>query len=148
VTDPEGKIGLSSSHVTVGNTAPELALSVEDGAIFNWGDAIPMSISVTDAEDGDDINCDRVNWTFGLGHNTHAHPEVTGTGCDFTIQTDANAVEHGEGEKIYGTRRARFRRRRARRPSSSSPRCSRPSGTTTPPASRSSTTPLPTPAPT
>jgi sugar phosphate isomerase/epimerase/glucose/arabinose dehydrogenase/regulation of enolase protein 1 (concanavalin A-like superfamily) len=103
VTDPEGKIGLSSSHVTVGNTAPELALSVEDGAIFNWGDAIPMSISVTDAEDGDDINCDRVNWTFGLGHNTHAHPEVTGTGCDFTIQTDANAVEHGEGEKIYGT---------------------------------------------
>ncbi|MGC5616853.1 family 16 glycoside hydrolase [Georgenia sp. Z1491] len=103
VTDPEGKVGLANTPITVGNTAPEVSLSVPDGAIFDWGDDIPMSVSVTDAEDGDTPECGRVAWTFGLGHNEHAHPEVSGNGCDFTIETNESAVEHGEGEKIYGT---------------------------------------------
>ncbi|MGO1509280.1 MAG: PQQ-dependent sugar dehydrogenase, partial [Actinomycetales bacterium] len=102
-TDPEGKVGLANTVITVGNTQPEVSLSVQDGAIFNWGDDIPMSVSVTDAEDGDEPECRRVAWTFGLGHNMHAHPEVSGNGCDFTIETNESAVEHGEGEKIFGT---------------------------------------------
>ncbi|MGC5627255.1 PQQ-dependent sugar dehydrogenase [Georgenia sp. Z1344] len=103
VTDAEGKVGLANTVITVGNTQPELDLSVPDGAIFDWGDDIPMNVTVTDVEDGENIDCNRVNWTFGLGHNEHAHPEVSGRGCDFTIETNESAVEHGEGEKIYGT---------------------------------------------
>ncbi|MEE6283342.1 TIM barrel protein [Georgenia sp. MJ170] len=103
VTDPQGAIGLATTPVTVGNTAPEITLSVNDGAIFNWGDDVPLTVSVSDAEDGDEPNCRNVNWTFGLGHNEHAHPEVSGRGCEFIIETSEDAVEHGEGEKIYGT---------------------------------------------
>ncbi|MEE6283269.1 DUF1349 domain-containing protein, partial [Georgenia sp. MJ170] len=103
VTDAGGKFALTTLQITVGNTAPEVSLDVAHGAFFSWGDAIPVSVDVTDAEDGDEPNCGRVAWTFGLGHNEHAHPEVSGTGCDFTIQTSVNAKEHGEGEKIYGT---------------------------------------------
>ncbi len=101
--DPEGKAGLAIRQISVGNTAPEITLSVDDGAIFNWGDAVPVSVSVTDAEDGDEFVCNNVRWTFGLGHNEHAHPEQSGRGCEFTLQTSEDAVEHGEGEKIYGT---------------------------------------------
>ncbi len=103
VTDPQGLFGLAVQEITVGNTAPEIELNVDNGAIFNWGDSVDISVSVTDAEDGNEPVCDRVNWTFGLGHNLHAHPEVSGTGCEFTLETSENAVEHGEGEKIFGT---------------------------------------------
>ncbi|MCM3661085.1 TIM barrel protein [Georgenia satyanarayanai] len=101
--DPEGKAGLATRQISVGNTAPEITLSVDNGAIFNWGDDVPVSVTVTDAEDGEEFNCNAVRWTFGLGHNQHAHPELSGRGCEFTIPTSEDAVEHGAGEKIYGT---------------------------------------------
>ena len=47
--------------------------------------------------------CSRVSWTFGLGHDEHAHPLTSGTGCSFSIRTPADAQEHGETENIYGT---------------------------------------------
>ncbi|MBD5784704.1 TIM barrel protein [Cellulosimicrobium terreum] len=110
VTDAGGNFGLAIQQITVGNTAPEITLSQPDGAIFNWGDAVPYTVSVEDAEDGNQPTaCRNIQYTFGLGHNTHAHPEVSGRaadtadGCGFTIQTSADAVEHGEGEKIFGT---------------------------------------------
>src|SRR5699024_12827251 len=108
VTDPEARFGLPTRQITGGNTAPEISLAVPDGAIFNWGDKVPVTVSVQDAEDGSVVECSEIDWTFGLGHNTHAHPVVTGTaeetanGCGFTIESNENAVEHGEGEKIYG----------------------------------------------
>ncbi|PYF96283.1 Sugar phosphate isomerase/epimerase [Georgenia satyanarayanai] len=101
--DPEGKAALAIRQITVGNTAPEITLSVDNGAIFNWGDDVPVSVSVTDAEDGEEFNCNGVRWTFGLGHNEHAHPEVSGRGCEFVIETSEDATEHGAGEKLYGT---------------------------------------------
>ncbi|WP_255365164.1 PQQ-dependent sugar dehydrogenase [Cellulosimicrobium sp. I38E] len=109
VTDAGGNFGLAIQQITVGNTAPVITLDQPDGAIFNWGDAVSYTVSVEDAEDGDQPTCRNIQYTFGLGHNTHAHPEVSGraadteAGCGFTIQTSENAVEHGEGEKIYGT---------------------------------------------
>ncbi len=109
VTDPAGNFGLAIQRVTVGNTAPEITLDQPDGAIFNWGDAVQYTVAVNDAEDGDQPTCRNIQYTFGLGHNEHAHPEVSGraadteAGCGFTIQTSPDAVEHGEGEKIFGT---------------------------------------------
>jgi len=102
-TDPQGLFGLATREITVGNTAPEISLNIDDGAIFDWGDSFDVSVSVSDAEDGDEPVCERVRWTFGLGHDEHAHPEVSGTGCEFTIETRESAREHGEGEKIFGT---------------------------------------------
>src|SRR5699024_8442201 len=105
-TDPQGRFGLHTREITVGNTAPEVTLDVPDGAIFKWGDSVPVTVAVQDAEDGSAVECSAIDWTFGLGHNTHAHPIVTGTGeetadgCGFTIKSNENAVEHGEGEKI------------------------------------------------
>ncbi|MEE6283344.1 PQQ-dependent sugar dehydrogenase, partial [Georgenia sp. MJ170] len=106
VTDPEGLVGRAVQQITVGNTAPEITLSVDDGAIFDWGDDVTVNVSVSDAEDGDTPECERVSFIFGLGHNEHAHPEVSGTAdenCEFTLETNESAVEHGEGEKIFGS---------------------------------------------
>src|SRR5690606_2471089 len=109
VTDPQGNYGLAVQPITVGNTAPVVTLDQPNGAIFDWGDAVPYTVSVHDAEDGDEPVCSDIQYTFGLGHNEHAHPEVSGSateteaGCGFTIQTSPDAVEHGAGEKIYGT---------------------------------------------
>ncbi|PXY27727.1 PQQ-dependent sugar dehydrogenase [Prauserella muralis] len=101
VTDPSGKVGLSSVEITVGNTAPTVEISVPDGGFFDWGDAIPYEVTVTDPEDGTSIVCSRVSWTFGLGHNQHAHPVNSGTGCSGGVPTPADAG-HGETENVFG----------------------------------------------
>src|SRR5699024_4900302 len=103
VRDGSGRIGLATRQITVGNTAPEFSIDQLDGSLFEWGDTVSYKVSVTDAEDGDTPDCTRMSWTFGLGHDDHAHPLETGTGCEFTIDTPADAVDHGDGEKLFGT---------------------------------------------
>ncbi|GAA2904634.1 hypothetical protein GCM10010517_70700 [Streptosporangium fragile] len=103
VTDEAGKAGLTSTEITVGNTAPTVTIqNPGNGAFFDWGNAVPFKIGVSDKEDGDTPVCSRVQWTFGLGHDEHAHPETTGTGCTGGWPTPASAPEHGETEKIFG----------------------------------------------
>ncbi|MEO3853970.1 PQQ-dependent sugar dehydrogenase [Acrocarpospora sp. B8E8] len=103
VTDSGGRAGLTSIEITVGNTAPVVTVTTPPtGAFFDWGNAIPYQITVTDAEDGNTPVCSRVQWTFGLGHDTHAHPETLGAGCSGTWPTPANATDHGETENIFG----------------------------------------------
>ncbi|GAA3620735.1 lectin [Nonomuraea rosea] len=103
VTDSGGRAGLTSLEITVGNTAPVVSIKTPpDGGFFDWGNALPYRIGVSDAEDGDQPVCGRVQWTFGLGHDVHAHPETTGTGCSGAWPTPASAPEHGETENIYG----------------------------------------------
>ena len=43
-----------------------------DGGIFDWGDAIPFRVEVTDAEDAV-IDCDRVRVQAFVGHDDHSH---------------------------------------------------------------------------
>ncbi|MDH2428655.1 PQQ-dependent sugar dehydrogenase [Sphaerisporangium sp. TRM90804] len=103
VTDAQGKFGLAAVEITVGNTAPKVSLDTPgDGAFLDWGDAVPFRVRVTDEEDGDSPVCSRVQWSFGLGHDTHAHPLTTGTGCTGAWPTPVDAPEHGETENIYG----------------------------------------------
>ncbi|MBR7742015.1 PQQ-dependent sugar dehydrogenase [Phycicoccus sp. BSK3Z-2] len=102
VTDPEGRVGITSTTVSVGNVAPAIDVSVPDGAFFDWGQAVPMTVTTDDPEDGTATVCSRVRWTFGLGHDSHAHPLSQGTGCSFGIPTPADATEHGETENIFG----------------------------------------------
>lgn len=103
VTDPEGKSALTSRTITVGNVAPTLSVDYPaDGGFFSWGDAVPFKFSTSDPEDGTQTVCSRLSWTFGLGHDTHAHPEVLGSGCTGAWATPADAPEHGETEKLFG----------------------------------------------
>ena len=103
VTDPEGRRGITSTTISVGNVAPTVTVATPpDGAFFTWGDRVPFTVTTSDPEDGTATTCSRVAWTFGLGHDVHAHPLSQGTGCTFTIPTPADAQEHGVTENIFG----------------------------------------------
>lgn len=102
VTDPEGRRGLTSTVISVGNVAPSISVSTPNGGFYDWGQAVPFSVTTNDPEDGTATVCSRVAWTFGLGHDAHAHPLSQGTGCQFAIPTPADATEHGETENIFG----------------------------------------------
>lgn len=103
VSDEGGRFGLTSRTISVGNQAPEVTVAFpENGAFFDWGQAIPFQVTTSDAEDGDATECSRVTWTYGLGHDEHAHPEVSGTGCSGVFRTDPNSPEHGPGALLYG----------------------------------------------
>ena len=103
VTDPEGRRGLTSTSVSVGNVAPTVTIATPpNGAFFDWGQAVPFTVTTSDPEDGTATVCSRVSWTFGLGHDAHAHPLSQGTGCQFAIPTPADATQHGETENIFG----------------------------------------------
>ncbi|MFB9954516.1 PQQ-dependent sugar dehydrogenase [Cellulomonas denverensis] len=103
VTDPQGKFTLTSHPISVGNQAPEVTLQYPaDGGFFDWGQAVPFKVTTADAEDGTETVCSRVSWTYGLGHDEHAHPESSGTGCQGAFATDPNSPEHGPGALLYG----------------------------------------------
>ncbi len=102
VTDPQGRIGITSKVISVGNVAPSIATSTPNGGFFDWGQAVPFVVTTNDPEDGTATVCSRAAWTFGLGHDAHAHPLSQGTGCQFAIPTPVDATEHGETENIFG----------------------------------------------
>ncbi|MFJ6846734.1 PQQ-dependent sugar dehydrogenase [Streptomyces griseoluteus] len=100
--DPSGRTGSAAVRVVVGNTAPTVTLRLpQDGALFSFGDAVPFTVSVTDPEDGQDIDCSKVTVHFILGHDTHGHPLTSAEGCSGTIQTTADGG-HDENEDIFG----------------------------------------------
>ncbi len=101
VTDSSGKTAIANTTIEVGNTAPTVHLTTPaDGGIFNWGDNIPWSVTVTDPEDGT-IDCARVTVSFALGHETHGHGEGSQTGCSGVIETDPADATHASGY-LYG----------------------------------------------
>ncbi|MGI5238369.1 galactose-binding domain-containing protein [Dactylosporangium sp. CA-139066] len=101
VTDPAGNSGSASATVTVGNTAPTVSIvGPANGALFDFGDAVPFQVSVTDPEDGA-IDCAHVSVNFILGHDQHGHPITSATGCSGVLQTSANS-EHNPSDNIFG----------------------------------------------
>ncbi|MFI1190350.1 ThuA domain-containing protein [Streptomyces californicus] len=99
--DPTGRTGSASVHITVGNTAPTVELVLpEDGQLFEFGDAVPFEVNVTDPEDGT-IDCSKVEVKFTLGHDSHGHDITTEHGCEGTIKT-AMEGGHDPNANIYG----------------------------------------------
>ncbi|CAM5708457.1 ThuA domain-containing protein [Streptomyces californicus] len=99
--DPTGRTGSASVHVTVGNTAPTVELVLpEDGQLFEFGDAVPFKVNVSDPEDGT-IDCTEVEVKFTLGHDSHGHDITTEHGCEGTIKT-AMEGGHDPNANIYG----------------------------------------------
>ncbi|MGC4759211.1 ThuA domain-containing protein [Micromonospora trifolii] len=101
VRDTTGKTATASVVVTVGNSAPVVTVNTPlNGQTFNFGDAVPFSVTVTDAQDGP-INCARVTVNYVLGHDSHGHQLGSVQGCTGVIQTSADG-EHDTAANIFG----------------------------------------------
>ncbi|MEU8658545.1 PQQ-dependent sugar dehydrogenase [Actinoplanes philippinensis] len=100
VTDPAGLTANASVTITVGNTAPTVTLNTPvDGALFNFGDNVPYTVTVSDPEDGA-VDCSRVKVSYFLGHDEHAHAITSSTGCSGTLQIPVDG-EHDTAANLY-----------------------------------------------
>jgi cytochrome c len=105
VTADDGSTASRIVQITAGNTEPEVTLGQPvDGGFLDFGDQIPYSIDVTDAEDGSTadgtIACESLSLQVSLGHAGHAHPIEVLQGCDGVVQTAADAG-HPAGEDLF-----------------------------------------------
>jgi PKD repeat protein/type 1 glutamine amidotransferase len=95
VTDSSGKSDIKTTQITVGNTSPKITITTPaEGGFFDWGDKIPFTVTVEDAEDGPG-DCSKVKVTFVLLHDDHGHGEQDLVGCSGTLQTIAEDINHG-----------------------------------------------------
>ncbi|SNY24795.1 PQQ-dependent sugar dehydrogenase [Paractinoplanes atraurantiacus] len=107
VTDNAGLTATASMTVTVGNTAPTVTLSTPaDGALFSFGDSVPYTITVSDPEDGT-IDCTKVKLSYLLGHDDHAHPISSATGCSGTLQIPVDG-EHDTAANLFAVLDAEY----------------------------------------
>nr|WP_274388033.1 ThuA domain-containing protein [Salsipaludibacter albus] len=107
VTDPAGNDGTITTSIVVGNTAPEVTITTPpEGGFVAWGEDIPFTIEVDDAEDGSTadgtIDCSRVEVSFVTGHDAHGHPQSTVTGCEGTLSTGDPGDGHGLDANVFG----------------------------------------------
>ena len=95
VFDSTGAKTATSTIITAGNSSPTVTVTAPlDGGLFSFGDKLQFKVTVTDPEDPS-INCNDIQVTFVLGHDTHGHAEQSTTGCTGFLQTDAGDVSHG-----------------------------------------------------
>ena len=103
VIDSEGRRSFPFvRELVVGNTPPTIEIEdlAEPGVPLPDVVSYPAGISLTlvgvpfDEED-DPADCEEVQWTLSVGHNAHAHPERTGSGCTFTLD-DTTLPPHTE----------------------------------------------------
>ncbi|MFF0724140.1 ThuA domain-containing protein [Streptomyces sp. NPDC004134] len=100
VEGPPERTAMAVHEVTVGNTRPEVKVTVpSNGTAFDFGDTVPYKVEVSDAEDGD-IDCSRVVVQTQLGHDDHLHPLDNLTGCEGEFKTDPGD-SHGPGQNLY-----------------------------------------------
>ncbi|MFD9740037.1 ThuA domain-containing protein [Umezawaea sp. NPDC059074] len=100
VTGSGGKSASASVPITVGNTAPTVTLTLPpNGGLFEFGDQIRYSVTVSDPEDGT-IDCAQVGLQAILGHDSHGHPLDQYTGCEGTVQTTLSSG-HSDGDNIF-----------------------------------------------
>ena len=78
VTDQGGRIVSDYVEITVGHR-PVVELTVNtDANGFQFGDTVTYSVAVTDDQP---VDCNKVQVTYILGHDTHGHPQSTAFGC-------------------------------------------------------------------
>ncbi|PRX44992.1 PKD domain-containing protein [Prauserella shujinwangii] len=104
VTDVGGKHrGRSASaevEIVVGNTAPVVELvKPVDGQTFSFGDVVEFEVEVTDDQP---VDCSRVEVTYALGHNDHAHAQTTAVGCTGSIETTDPSGHDPEHDDLRG----------------------------------------------
>ncbi|MEU4624909.1 PQQ-dependent sugar dehydrogenase [Actinoplanes sp. NPDC023801] len=100
VTDPQGATGTGNVRIGVGNTAPTVRINAPgDGQVFNFGDTIPYSVTVTDPEDAS-IDCTKVKMTYVLGHDQHGHQITSKNGCTGSVTIPVDG-EHDTAANIF-----------------------------------------------
>ena len=93
VTDQTGRSASWQVRVTVGNTAPRVALAVvSTSPPFNFGDTVNFTVTVTDDQP---VDCSRVSVAYILGHETHGHPQTSTTGCTGQISVPIDTAHAG-----------------------------------------------------
>ena len=108
VFDSSGQKTATSTIITAGNTTPTVqVIAPIAGGLFAFGDTLQYKVVVTDPEESS-INCNDVQVTFVLGHDSHGHAEQTGNGCTGFLQTIASDVTHGGN--VFGVVSASVRR--------------------------------------
>jgi PKD repeat protein len=106
VTDSAGKETKTSTVITAGNTSPTITIDAPvDGGLFSFGDTLQFKVHVTDPEQSS-VDCNDVQVTFVLGHETHGHAEQTTTGCTGFLNTVASDVTHGGN--VFGVISVRY----------------------------------------
>ncbi|AOS63414.1 ThuA domain-containing protein [Actinoalloteichus hymeniacidonis] len=108
VTNTETELaGVAVTTITVGNTRPEVRIDFpHHGGMFDFGDTIPFTVEVTDAEDTE-IDCSRVVVQSQLGHDDHLHPMDNVTGCQGEFITD-QGDSHGPGQNLFAALSAQY----------------------------------------
>ncbi|MDD9206390.1 PKD domain-containing protein, partial [Georgenia sp. 10Sc9-8] len=96
VTDADDQATSATQAITAGNTAPTITVDAPpNGGFFNFGDVVEYSVSVTDPEDGDAIDCNDVVVQPALGHDEHAHPYDQYRGCEGAIPVEGDTGHIG-----------------------------------------------------
>ena len=104
--DSSGQKTATSTIITAGNTTPTVqVIAPAPGTTFAFGDTLQYKVVVTDPEESA-INCNDVQVTFVLGHDSHGHAEQTSTGCTGFLQTIASDVTHGGN--VFGVISAQY----------------------------------------
>ncbi len=108
VKDTTNRTGNADLKITVGNTAPTVTVTLPaNGALADFGETVPFSITVTDPEDGT-VDCSKVKVNFALGHDLHGHTLKTADGtCSGSIDTPVDG-EHDANANIFGVWRAEY----------------------------------------
>ncbi len=97
VTASSGKRSFPVSlEIVAGNSPPSVHITSPDPlAVLGAGSSVTLSGWGNDPEDGD-AACEELVWNVSLGHNAHAHPVATLTGCTTTFTPELG--DHGSTE--------------------------------------------------
>ncbi|MEU8264702.1 ThuA domain-containing protein [Micromonospora sp. NPDC048999] len=107
VTNPKDRTAVANVPITAGNTAPTVKIEFPpDGGFYDWGDQVKYTVKVTDPEDGE-IDCAKVVLQSYLGHDEHAHPLESYTGCSGTVQTSLSSG-HGAEANVFAVLEASY----------------------------------------
>ena len=87
VVDATGRSASAEVQVIVGNERPtiEFVKPVENQP-FHFGDTVQVEVKVTDDQP---VDCNKVQLSYILGHDTHGHPISSSTGCTGQFVTSA-----------------------------------------------------------
>jgi len=100
VIDEDGESSLPATlEVVVGNSTPEVHIvEPSDGVTVDLDSVVHLLGEASDPEDGE-VACEDLVWDVRLGHNAHAHPLFSLTGC--TPQFRAFLGGHGEQGTLF-----------------------------------------------
>jgi cytochrome c len=115
VIDPTGRSASASTQIVVGGVRPTVRfVRPVAGQPFRFGQGIPFKVEVTDPSGP--VDCRRVSVVYSLGHNEHAHPQTSASGCSGVIQTAIDSG-HAGAENLRGVLLAEYSsRERGNRP--------------------------------